>query len=68
MKAKEELNNLRSLDIKKLDTELNDAERKLIESSLKVKAGKMDNYSIIDKTKKRIARINSIKFEKNLEQ
>jgi ribosomal protein L29 len=64
MKITEEIKNLRSLDIEKLEKELYETEKKLLEENLKVKAGKLDNYSLISKSKKKVARISTIINEK----
>lgn len=64
MKRIEELKNLRDMDEEKLHTELLDVETKLAGLNLKVRAGKLDNFSQIGKTKKTLARINSIINEK----
>jgi ribosomal protein L29 len=64
MKNIEELKSLRSLDMPKLEKELNDSKRKLLEENLKVKVGKLDNYSLISKSRKRVARISTIINEK----
>lgn len=64
MKNTEELKNLRALEMDKLDKELLEAKKKLLNENLKVKAGKLDNYSLIAKSKKRVARISTIINEK----
>ena len=67
MKIKEELKKLKSMELPKLEVELKETQRKFIDYSLKTQAGKMENYSLINKTRKMIARIKSIISEKNLE-
>lgn len=64
MKITEEIKNLRSLDVEKLEKELHETKKKLLEENLKVKAGKLDNYSLISKSKKKAARISTIINEK----
>jgi len=64
MKTTEELKNLRTLDLDKLEKELNDAKKKLLEENLRVKAGKLDNNSLISKSRKKVARISTIINEK----
>jgi ribosomal protein L29 len=64
MKNTEELKNLRTLDTDKLQKELLDAKKTHVNENLRVKAGKLDNYSLISKSKKKIARISTIINEK----
>ena len=68
MKQTEELKKYRGMDYAALEKELFELEKKLTGTTLKVKAGKHDDYSLIPKLKKNIARVNSIIFEKSLEK
>ena len=67
MKSTEELKKYKTLSLEQLEAEEDDARFKLAGYSLKVQAGKMDNFSLIGKTKKNIARLRSIISEKKLE-
>ena len=67
MKSTEEIKKYLSMDTLKLESELKDLQKKHIEYSLKVKAGKLDNFSLVRKTRKEIARLQSIISGKNLE-
>lgn len=64
MKITEEIKNLKSLGQEQLEKELLETKKKLMQDSLRVKAGKLDNYSVISKNKKKIARISTIINEK----
>ena len=64
MKTIEEMKDLRSMDVKKLETELKDNQKKLMQNSLKVAAGKLENFSLIKKSRKNIARIKTLINEK----
>lgn len=64
MKYSEDLKNLKSMTVEKLNTELEEAEKRLLSDSLKVQAGKLDNYSLVSKNRKRVARISTIINEK----
>jgi ribosomal protein L29 len=59
MKLTEEIKKLKSLDAAKLEKELFDAEKKYAEASLKVKAGKLKDYSSVAKLRKQVARIKT---------
>ncbi|MFA7253557.1 MAG: 50S ribosomal protein L29 [Patescibacteria group bacterium] len=67
MKSIEKLKNYREMSIEKLLTELIVLEKKLSGDNLRVKAGKLDNYSEITKVRKDIARVKTIISEKSLE-
>lgn len=64
MKYTQDLKNLKDMTAEKLQAELDEAKKKLLSDSLKVQAGKLDNYSLISKHKKRVARIATIINEK----
>jgi ribosomal protein L29 len=64
MKIKEELKNLRGLDADKLAKELSETRKKVYEDTLKVKAGKLDNFSLVSKNRKLAARISTLINEK----
>ena len=68
MKHTEEIKKYRGLDDAGLQKELFELEKKLTGTTLKVRAGKYDDYSLIPKLRKNIARVNSIIFEKSLEK
>lgn len=63
MKKTEEIKKLRSLDKKALKAELLKQKNEHVLVSLKVGAGKEDNFSQIKKLRKNIARINTILSE-----
>ncbi len=67
MKTTEELKQYKSMDLATLEKEMFELKKKLAGYSLKVQAGKLDNYSLIKKTKKNVARLNSLIVEKSLE-
>lgn len=64
MKIKEDIKKLKNMDASKLQAELLDAEKKFATTSLKVKAGKEQNYSLISKYRKEVARIKTLINEK----
>ncbi|MEI6498660.1 MAG: 50S ribosomal protein L29 [bacterium] len=64
MKIKEEIKDLNSMDIKKLSIELKENQKKLMHNSLKSAAGKLENYSVIKKSRRHIARIITVIKEK----
>ena len=55
------------MDIAGLEAELDVLEKSLIGDRLKVRAGKLDNFSVVDKSKKSVARIKTIINAKTLE-
>jgi len=67
MKANEQIKKYSEMTSEKLVAELKDTKKKLASDILKVQAGKLDNYSAINKQKKNIARISTIINGKNLE-
>lgn len=67
MKRVEEIKKYQDLNIAGLEAELTVLEKTLIGDRLKVRAGKLDNTSIVEKTKKSIARIKTIINAKSLE-
>jgi len=56
------------MDAAKLESEVSELQKKYVGYSLKAKAGKLDNYSLVSKTRKEIARLLSIISGKNLEK
>lgn len=64
MKNTEEMKNLRSMDAEHLQKELLDTKKKLLNDHLKVQADKLDNYSLIAKNRRKVARISTIINEK----
>ena len=64
MKYTEELKTLKNLTVEQLGKELAEAQKKALTDSLRVQAGKLDNYSLVSKNKKKIARISTIINEK----
>ncbi|HOX40888.1 MAG TPA: 50S ribosomal protein L29 [bacterium] len=60
MKFSQDLTNYRKLGSDKLVEMVNEEKNKLTVARLKVRAGKLDNYSQISKIKKNIARIYSV--------
>lgn len=60
MKVTEELKSLRELDADKLSAELLVAKKKLLSESLRVQAGKLSDFSMVSKLKKRVARIMTL--------
>lgn len=67
MKRVEEIKKYQEMDITGLEAELTVLEKSLIGDRLKVRAGKLDNVSVVDKAKKSIARIKTIINAKSLE-
>lgn len=67
MKNQEQIKSYREQNAEKLGAELLDLQKKLANASLKVSAGKLDDYSSISKIKKNIARVKSIINEKGME-
>jgi len=64
MKKVEEIKKYRAMDQAALEKELEVETRKLAHDSLKVKAGKLANFSLITKEKQAVARIKTILMEK----
>lgn len=52
------------MTMQQLTTELAEAKKRSLTDSLKVQASKLDNYSLISKNRKRVARIATIINEK----
>ena len=67
MKTTEETKKYKEMDIAQLDALLLSLKKELMGNTLKVKAGKMNNFSVVSKAKKNIARINTIISEKEME-
>jgi ribosomal protein L29 len=67
MKKTEEMKKFREMSLEHLGKELETLERELMNSNLKVAAGKLGNFSTIEKQKKNIARIKTIINEKSEE-
>lgn len=67
MKKTEDIKKYRQMSKDALAKELAEHEKKLVQASLRVKAGKLDNYSEVSRNRKTIARINTLICEKNME-
>ncbi|MFA4996451.1 MAG: 50S ribosomal protein L29 [Patescibacteria group bacterium] len=64
MKIQEQLKKFRAMNDSELASELKKIKKELALASLKVKVGKLDDISQVNKIKKNIARINSVTVEK----
>lgn len=64
MKQTEETKKIKDMTEVQLKAELVSAKKKLAVDILKVKVGKLDNYSLVKKNKKYVARIATIINEK----
>jgi len=64
MKKIEELKKMREMNLEHLEKELVQSEKEFTGTKLRVTAGKMANYSQIDKIRKNIARLKTIINEK----
>ncbi len=60
MKSTEEIKKYREMKVDQLQALVLDMEKEMMHDTLKIKAGKMNNFSQIQKIRKNIARINTI--------
>lgn len=67
MKKVEDIKKYREMKVEQLEASLLDLKKGIISDSLKIKAGKANNFAIIEKSRKSIARIKTIISEKGLE-
>jgi ribosomal protein L29 len=67
MKKVEEIKKYQEMSLENLKSTLKDLKKELVSNSLKVQAEKLTNYSVISKTKKSIARINTLISAKSAE-
>lgn len=67
MKSTEEIKKYREMKADQLQALILDMEKESMHDTLKIKAGKMNNFSVTSKVRKNIARINTILSEKGIE-
>lgn len=67
MKKVEEIKKYREMKVDQLQALVLDMQKVSMHDTLKIKAGKMNNFSVTSKVRKNIARINTILTEKGLE-
>lgn len=67
MKKTEEIKKYQEMSLDNLKSTLKDLKKELVSNSLKVQAEKLTNYSVVSKTKKSIARINTLISAKSAE-
>ena len=64
MKVKEQMKKYRGMKDSELTSELKDMEKELALANLKVKVGKLEDISSVNKMKKNIARVKTIASER----
>lgn len=67
MKQTEDIKKYREMKVEQLQALILDNKKELMHNTLKIKAGKMSNFSVSLKVKKNIARIKTIISEKGME-
>ncbi len=67
MKKVEDIKKYREMKVDQLQALVLDLEKEMMHDTLKIKAGKMNNFSVVSKVRKNIARIKTIINEQEAE-